>query len=48
MDVDVHGQRPVVVTLLSFAAAIGLAVLSWSFVERPVLAWTARKSPYDG
>jgi peptidoglycan/LPS O-acetylase OafA/YrhL len=48
METDVHSQRPVIVTLLSLVAAIGLAAVSWSFVERPILAWTARKSPYDG
>jgi peptidoglycan/LPS O-acetylase OafA/YrhL len=48
MDADVHSQRPVRVTLLSLVAAIGLATLSWFFVERPILAWATRKSPYDG
>ena len=48
MTSDVHSQRPVSVTLLSLATAIGLAVLSWTFIERPLLRWTARKAPYDG
>ncbi len=48
MNSDVHSQRPVSVTLLSLATAVGLAVLSWAFIERPLLEWTARKSPYDG
>ena len=47
MDADVHGQRPLIVTILSLTAAIGLATLSWSYFERPLLAWAAGIAPYD-
>ena len=47
MDADIHSQRPLIVTILSLTGAIGLAMLSWSYFERPLLAWVAGIAPYD-